>query len=227
MPLRRLFEIIGQYGGFFIVAILVIVGGAWGFIELTGEVRGGRTRQFDESIEHFVLNHPGPPWLLEVGRDVTALGGVAALTLVVAAVAGYLLLRRSYGAMTLVIVATCGGLALTSLLKFVVQRDRPTIIEYRSAVYTSSFPSGHSMLSAIVYLTLGSLLARLAKERVVKFYFLSVALLLTGLVGVSRVYMGVHWPTDVLAGWTAGLVWAALCWVVTRYLQRRGSVEHD
>jgi undecaprenyl-diphosphatase len=227
MPLRRLFEIIGQYGGFFIVAILLVVGGTWAFIELTGEVREGGTRQFDESIEHFVASHPGPLWLLEVGRDVTALGGVAVLSLVVIAVIGYLLLRAYYGALWLVLIATFGGLVLSSLLKFVIQRDRPTIVEHRSAIYTTSFPSGHSMLSAVVYLTLGSLLARLAKERVVKFYFLAVALVLTGLVGVSRVYMGVHWPTDVLAGWTAGLVWAALCWAVTRYLQRRGALERD
>ena len=227
MPMRRLFEIVGQYGGFFIVAILVVVGGTWTLVELTDKVRAGKTETFDEAIEHFVADHPGPPWLLEMGRDVTALGGVAVLALVVMAVVGYLFLRGAYGALWLVVVATSGGLALSSVLKYSVQRDRPTIVEHRSAIYTSSFPSRHSMLSAVVYLTLGSLLARLAKERIVKFYFLSIALLLTGLVGVSRVYMGVHWPTDVLAGWTAGLVWAALCWAVTRYLQRRGAVERD
>lgn len=227
MPLRRLLEIVGQYGGFFIVAIMLVVGGTWAFIELADKVRAGGTRRFDESVEYFVADHPGPVWLLEVGRDATALGGVTVLALFVMAVVGYLLLRGSYGAMCLVIVATTGGLALSSVLKFAIQRDRPTIVEHRSAIYTSSFPSGHSMLSAVVYLTLGSLLARLAKERLVKFYFLAVALLLTGIVGVSRVYMGVHWPTDVLAGWTAGLVWAALCWAVTRYLQRRGAVERD
>jgi undecaprenyl-diphosphatase len=225
--LRRLPESAGQYGGFFIVAILIVVAGTWAFAKLTDAVHAGGTENFDESIEHFVARHPGPPWLLEVGRDVTGLGGVAVLSLVVLAVAGYLLLRGSYGALWLLIIATAGGLALSSVLKHVIQRERPTIIAHRSAVYTSSFPSGHSMLSAVVYLTLGTLLARLAKERIVKFYFLMVALILTGLVGVSRVYMGVHWPTDVLAGWTAGLVWAALCWAATRYLQRRGAVERD
>ncbi|HSV14234.1 MAG TPA: phosphatase PAP2 family protein [Tepidisphaeraceae bacterium] len=227
MPLRRLLEIIGQYGGFFIVAILIVVAGAWAFIALTDAVREGDTGRFDLSIEHYVADHPGPAWLEEVGRDITALGGVAVIALVVLAVIGYLLLRGAYGAMWLVIIATGSGLLLSTALKLMVHRDRPAIIAHRSAVYTTSFPSGHSMLSAVVYLTLGALLARLAKERVIKFYFLAIALILTGLVGISRVYMGVHWPTDVLAGWTAGLAWAALCWAVTRYLQRRGAVERD
>ena len=210
MSLRRLLEIVGQYGGFFIVAILLIVGGTWAFVALTDAVREGGTQSFDESIEHFVAHHPGPPWLEEVGRDITALGGVAVLALVVCAVVGYLLLRGAYGAMWLVIIATGGGFLLSSVLKFVINRDRPAIIAHRSAVYTSSFPSGHSMLSAVVYLTLGSLLASLVKERRLKFYFMSVAMVLTGLVGVSRVFMGVHYPTDVLAGLCLALAWDAL-----------------
>src|SRR5436305_670993 len=140
MPLRRLLEFIGQYGGFFIVAILVVVAGIWGFIALTDEVREGDTQHFDLSIEHFVANHPGPAWLEEVGRDITALGGVAVIALVVTAVVGYLLLRRAYGAMWIVIIATFGGLALSSVLKMMVHRDRPTLIAHRSAVYTTSFP---------------------------------------------------------------------------------------
>jgi undecaprenyl-diphosphatase len=82
------------------------------------------------------------------------------------------------------------------------------------------------MLSAVVYLTLGTLLASFVEERRLKFYFLSVAMFLTFIVGVSRVFMGVHYPTDVLAGWSAGLAWALLCWMVSHWLQRRGAVEH-
>jgi len=216
-----------------LVAVLLIVGGTWGFIELADEVREGDTQRFDDWAVRAMRraddpSRPiGPHWLPEVGRDLTALGGVAVLSLTTAFVAGYLLIVRKYHAMWLVLAATLGGLLISTLLKHLIDRARPDLVPHLSHVYTSSFPSGHSMLSAVVYLTLGALLTRLASERRVKLYFLAAALLLTFLVGVSRVYMGVHYPTDVLAGWTAGLVWALLCWLVARYLQRRGAVEKD
>jgi undecaprenyl-diphosphatase len=161
----------------------------------------------------------------EAGRDLTALGGIAVLTLTVAAVLGFLWLRKMYGAAWLVLLATSGGLIASMALKHLFQRDRPSIVPHLSIVSSSSFPSGHSMLSAVVYLTLGALLARFVEQRRMKAYFLLVALALSFLVGVSRVYLGVHYPTDVLAGWSAGLAWALACWLVARYLQRRGAVE--
>jgi len=152
---------------------------------------------------------------------------VAVMTLVTLSVAGYLAMVRKHHAMWLVLVSSFGGLLISSLLKDIINRPRPQLVPHLSQVYTSSFPSGHSMMSAVVYLTLGSLLARLVPGRPVKVYCMFVAMALTFLVGVSRVYMGVHYPTDVLAGWTAGLVWALLVWLVARGLQRRGAVEKD
>ena len=81
------------------------------------------------------------------------------------------------------------------------------------------------MMSAVVYLTLGALVARLTPRRALRFYVLGVAVALTAMVGATRVYLGVHYPSDVLAGWCAGLVWASLCWLVERRLQRSGSIE--
>jgi undecaprenyl-diphosphatase len=169
----------------------------------------------------------GPAWLHEAGRDLTALGGVAVLTLITVAVAGFLWLRKMFGAMWLVLAATLGGLAVSSALKSAFERPRPDLVPHLSIVHSSSFPSGHSMLSATVYLTLGALLGRFVQPLRLKAYFLLVALILTFLVGVSRVYVGVHYPTDVLAGWSAGLAWALLCWLAARALQQRGAVEPE
>jgi undecaprenyl-diphosphatase len=223
-----------------LIVSFLIVGGVWAFVEIADDVMEGDTHHFDEWAVHALrMPNPdatperplpdvplGPKWLREVGRDITGLGGVAILFLVTFSVAGYLLMARKYHAMWLVLIATGGGLLASTVLKRIFDRPRPEVDHY-SFVYTSSFPSGHSMLSAVVYLTLGSLLARLVPKRHVKIYVICVALLVTFMVGLSRVYMGVHYPTDVLAGWTAGLVWAMLCWLVARYLQQRGAVEKD
>lgn len=221
------FNWVGGYSLMALFALLIIVVGTWGFIELADEVAEGETHVFDKTVMDYAGTHRGPRWLEEVGRDMTALGGVAVLSLVTLIVAGYLLSVRKFHAMWLVIIATFGGLLISSGLKWIVDRERPDVFEHRSHVYTQSFPSGHSMLSAVVYLTLGSLLTRLVPGYKQKLYVLAVALFLTFLVGISRVYMGVHWPTDVLAGWTAGLVWAIVCWLAARALQRRGTVEKD
>ena len=90
---------------------------------------------------------------------------------------------------------------------------------------TSSFPSGHSSLSAVIYLTLAVLLSRLLERRALRVYVIGVAALLTLTIGISRVALGVHYPSDVLAGWTLGFGWALLCWTGMGVLQRRGAVE--
>jgi undecaprenyl-diphosphatase len=233
--LKRNFSVVADWLGrhefVVLLAVLFIVVGTWGFISLADVVRKGQTQTFDDSVLLALrrsdnLAMPiGPDWMAEVGRDLTAVGGVTVLLLATLAVTGFLFLDGKYAAMGFVLAAVSSGLALSSLLKAWFARPRPVVVPHLSLVYTSSFPSGHSMMSAIVYLTMGALLARMVVRRPLKFYVLAVALLLTGLVGGSRVYMGVHYPTDVLAGWTAGLVWATLCWLVFRKLQRRGTVE--
>src|SRR5690606_19272307 len=119
------------------------------------------------------------------------------------------------------------GLLLSTLLKLGYDRPRPDLVPHEALVYTASFPSGHSMMAAVTYLTLAAILVRVHRSRVLKAYLLIVAALLTLLVGVSRVYLGVHWPTDVVAGWSAGAAWAALCWLLARWLQQRKVVEED
>lgn len=217
----------------FLLALALIVGGIWAFAELADEVLEGETQTFDEWAVRSMrrADDPatpiGPLWLHEMGRDMTALGGTAVLTLAALFVAAYFAFVRKYHALILLVAATVGALALSSILKWAFSRERPDVVPHLSIVHTSSFPSGHSMMASAVYLTLGVLLARLVPRRALKTYFIVVALILAGLVGLSRVYMGVHYPTDVLAGWTMGLVWALLCWVVAHYLQVHGTIERD
>jgi undecaprenyl-diphosphatase len=117
------------------------------------------------------------------------------------------------------------GTILSTILKLVFDRPRPDLVPHGMDVYTLSFPSSHAMMSALVYLTLGALLARTQKSVRLRIYLLVCAILLTFLIGVSRLYLGVHWPTDVLAGWAVGSCWALLSWLVARWLQRKGPVE--
>lgn len=213
-----------------LVALLIVVLGTWGFIHLADRVMAGSTENFDQRVVHsfryFVNNHVplDEPTIKQSFLDISALGGPTVLFMMAAAIVIFLLWDRRYNAMLLVLMATGGGVILAYLLKEAVGRPRPDV-ERLAVVTFSSFPSGHSMLSAIMYPTLGTLLARVVQRKRLKIYFMLVALTLSGLIGISRVYLGVHYPTDVLAGWAAGLAWAALCWTVTKYLQRRGAVE--
>ncbi len=217
----------------FLLGLLAVAAALFGFVELAGEVMEGETTGFDRAVL-LALRNPadlsdpiGPRWLEEVARDITALGSTAVLTLVTLAATGFLALSGRRGAALLVIGATGGGALLSSLLKLGFERPRPDLVPHAVAVYTASFPSGHAMLSAVTWLTLGALLMRIEPHRRVKGYVLAVAVLTTLLVGISRVYLGVHWPTDVLAGWCLGAAWALLCWLLALWLQRRGRVEAD
>jgi undecaprenyl-diphosphatase len=211
--------------------LLPVLLGAVGFILIAWAVSRGVTQEFDEALLRLPRDPAdpaktiGPAWLEEIGRDLTALGGIAGLCLLTVIVSGYLLITRKIHAFAFVLAATLGGLTLNGLLKERFDRPRPQVVPHKSQVMTSSFPSGHSLNSAVIYLTLGFLLASLVEKRRLKVYFLCVGLLLTLLVGVSRVYMGVHYPTDVLAGWCAGLAWACTCSLVARWLQQRRAVE--
>lgn len=201
------------------------------FVRLASEVFEGETRSFDTAVMMAMrtADNPadpiGPAWFEESVRDVTSLGSTAILVLASLAVIGFLALSGAHGAALLVFVSVSGGMLLVNLLKEVFQRVRPDIVPHAVQTFSGSFPSGHATLSAVTYLTLGALLARLQRHRLAKAYVLGFAITLTLLVGTSRVYLGVHWPTDVLAGWCLGSAWAIGCWTAALWLQRRGQVE--
>jgi undecaprenyl-diphosphatase len=210
----------------------LVVAGVWGFAVLADEVLEGDTQGFDRKLL-LAFRHSdtravlGPPAVQEAARDITALGGVAVLTLLTLIASGFLALDGKKHMALFVLGSVLGGLAASSLLKDLFHRARPDLVPYAAYFSGGSFPSGHSMMSAVTYLTLGALLARSQERKRFKAYFLLVAIFLTFSVGVTRVYLGVHWPTDVLAGWTAGAVWALLCWLVARKLQGRHTLERE
>ena len=213
-----------------LLALLAAAAGIWIFAEIADEVLEGDSRGLDTAVLEAMRDRStekpiGPAWLAEAALEITSLGSVAVLVFVVAAVLGYLAMHRLWGAFWLVLAASLGGQLLNMLLKQSFGRERPTVVPHLTGVQTLSFPSGHAMLSAIIYLTLGALLVRLEEQRRVKLYIVLVAVTLTMLIGLTRVYLGVHYPTDVLAGWVAGMVWAILCWLTAQWLQRRGKVE--
>jgi undecaprenyl-diphosphatase len=216
-----------------LVALLFIAGSIWAFLALGEEISEDGPLHLDRAILLLFRNPAdasdpiGPAWLESGMRDVTALGGTVVLSLMTAGVAGFLVLAGKRSAALFVVVSIIGAILLSFAIKAGFERPRPDLVPHGTPVYTASFPSGHATGAAATYLTLGALLARFQLRRWVKVYLLGLAITLTVLIGLSRIYLGVHWPTDVLAGWTLGSSWALFCWVVARWLQRRGKVEGE
>jgi undecaprenyl-diphosphatase len=214
-------------GGIAILFLLVV------FIKLASEVLEGETQSFDKKIL-LALRNPadlsrpiGPAWMMSAALDITALGSATVLGLTVVGVAGFLLLQGLWRRALFVTLASSGAWFINGALKQLFQRPRPDVVPHLRDVMTMSFPSGHALQSAVVYLTLGALLMHIAERRVTKLYCMSVAMLATALVGASRVYLGVHYPTDVLAGWLIGLSWALLCWMIERSLERQVGLKRE
>jgi undecaprenyl-diphosphatase len=201
--------------------------------KLAGEVLEGDTLEFDKRLLQALrkADNPsqpiGPPWLELAAFDVTAIGGPTILGLTVFAVVGFLVLQGLYRNALFVFLASAGGWLLNDLLKEFFARPRPTVVPHLRQVMSLSFPSGHALTSAAVFLTLGALLMRVAERRLVKFYCMFVAMLTTLLVGITRVYLGVHYPTDVLAGWLIGLSWALFCWLLERAIERTAGLKRE
>lgn len=212
-----------------LATVIAIAGCLYGFVEMAEVARDTQAHGFDTAIL-LAFREPGnpsdpigPAWVEEAVRDLTALGSGSVLVFITAVTIGYLLLTSRRAAALFVLVSVAGGQVLSSVLKLGIDRPRPELVPHLAEVFTMSFPSGHAMLSAVTYLTLGALAARVAPSRATSIYLLSIAVLATFVVGASRVYLGVHWPSDVLAGWCAGASWAMLCWLVSQWLLRRSN----
>jgi undecaprenyl-diphosphatase len=208
--------------------ILVLV-----FLKLTSAVMEGETLAFDRAIVQGFrkaddASRPiGPAWIEGALLDITALGGPTVITLAVLAVVGFLLLQARYHSAIAIVLTAASGEILNAALKSAFMRPRPEVVPHLRTVFDTSFPSGHAMQSAIIYLTLGAMLMRLSERRLTKIYCCTVAMLATFLVGLSRVYLGVHYPTDVLAGWIVGLFWASVCWLVAQHYEVRAGLKAE
>jgi undecaprenyl-diphosphatase len=213
-----------------IVAAAAFVSAAGVFLALANGAPGGDYLPVEMKIMEAMRRggEPlGPAGTAALVRDITALGSAVVLILLILLILGFLLMSGRLRVAGLLAVATAGGQALNLGLKNSFARARPDSVLHLVEETSTSFPSGHTMASSIFYLTTGALLARTAARRREKTYFVGAALLITFMIGFSRVYLGVHYPTDVLAGWSAGLAWALACWFVADWLGRRGKLRAE
>lgn len=214
--------------------LIFFLGSAMGFLGLFwlgSEVLEGDTFALDKTIIRGLRTAQdaglpiGPRWLTSSLVDVTALGGGTVLTLITLMAVGFLIASRKTSTALFVAAAVASGALVSSELKGFFIRPRPQLVPHLVEVSSTSFPSGHAMNSAMVYLTLAALLARSQERASVRIYLLGIAIMLTLAVGMSRVYLGVHWPSDVIAGWCIGAIWAVLCSIIGKLLQTKRKIE--
>ena len=207
----------------------ILAFGIYIFLTVADEVAEGEIRQFDE---HFLLLFRddadpsrvlGPAWLQETMVEFTALGGYPVIILTLLAVMGLLLILRRFGPALFIFFSVWFGWLISHVLKQFYDRPRPDLVDHLDTVHTASFPSGHAMMSTVIYLTLAALVVRFFDDIRVRIYVICVAVFISGLVGVSRIYLGVHWPSDVIAGWALGAAWASFSWLVVTLLQSWGG----
>jgi len=202
------------------VAGLFALGGlAWTFMSVAEEVSEGETQSIDrailEALRQPVSPHEpiGPHWLTAAAADLTALGSIPVLAVVVLTVCGLFVSVKKPRQAMILLAASISAIGWSQGLKAIFDRQRPDTVFHVVEVVNASFPSGHAMLSASVYLTLAALAARFTEARRTKVFVVAAGLAVTLIVGITRVFLGVHWPTDVLAGWCVGAAWALVWWL--------------
>jgi undecaprenyl-diphosphatase len=209
---------IGRHANSFYTALgIYLVAGAgiaiactWVFVTLASNVQSGATQAFDDAVMRWMGEHR-IAWIERSLLEITALGTGLVVMMIVIIAALFLTATQHRFSAFLLLVASAGGLILNTILKSSFDRPRPQIFEWLTNPSGSSFPSGHAMGSAIVYFTVAYLIARLEKRRWMRAVTIMVSLLLVLLISVSRLYLGVHYPSDVIAGMIIGLAWAGFC----------------
>ena len=210
---------LGGLGIFLVAGAILAAIGTWIFGELAEIVMAGATQKFDESVLRWMGAHHTK--LLDGAMlEITALG-TGTVVLMIVCISGLVLwlTRHRYSAL-LLLVATFGGLALNLILKLFFNRPRPHVIVWGTNAVSSSFPSGHAMSATIVYSTVAYLAARLFTHAWQRWLIMLVAAVVIVMISASRLYLGVHYPSDVLAGAIIGLSWAAFCMATLEAIQR-------
>jgi undecaprenyl-diphosphatase len=212
------------------LAVVVACGLAlWGLIRLGSEMREGETLDFDRDLM-MALRAPGQPhapigpsWLPDAMRDVTALGSTALITLATLTAAAALLYRRRWGRALVLLLVVVLANASDDLLKVFYNRARPDFAVAGLYIRSQSFPSGHSTASAALWLTLATIASSFEARTDAKVFWFVTAVLAILAVGFSRVYLGAHWATDVVAGWILGAMWALIGWAAWKWLSPRSA----
>ena len=211
--------------GFFLVAgSLIAITGTYAFAKLAELVREGYTQGFDEAVLRWMERHQ-TPWLEALMVEVTMLGTWIVVLSIVGIAALFLWLTRHKYSAALLLVATAGGIGLNNILKIGFSRPRPQVFEWGDHVSTSSFPSGHAMSSTVVFITVAYLAGRLQKTKRARLATLAIAALIVATICFSRMYLGVHYPSDVTAGVIIGLSWSAFCMATLEAIQRFAKRE--
>jgi len=186
----------------FIIALLATVA----FILFSQIVLGGWTQAGDDAVLQWFARHRSP-LLDSFMREVTALGSIGILAIVASIASVFLWLTHHRWSVLILLAGIIGGWTANSILKIWFERPRPTIVPPLAEVGSLSFPSGHAMTSMIVYGSIAYLLTRFEPTRNIRRATVVATLLLIVLIGISRVYLGVHYPSDVVGGYIAGLAW--------------------
>jgi len=216
---------VAALGALFIIALGVVV-----FMELADDMAETDGMAFDQAILIWLQPVPGQPrgpwWLQEAAADLTSLGGISVLTLFALIVFVFLLIQRKWLSATLLTVGLTGGVALSEGLKALFERERPPLAYQAVETLNASFPSGHALLSTVFYLSLGVMLTRAFPRRRLKAFIVGAAILIAVLIGLTRIYLGAHWASDVMAGWSAGAAWAMILWLFAYAVERRQALHH-
>ncbi len=215
-------SLIGALGIFLVGGIIVAAIGTFLFAELAEHVMTGSTQAFDEAALRWIKDYHSPG-LDEAMLEITALGTGTVVIMIVCVSGLFLSLTHHKYSALLLLVATVGGMLLDTVLKLRFDRPRPHVFTWGTQAAMSSFPSGHAMSATIVYSTVAYLAARLQKRLWARWATMLLAAVIIVMIAMSRIYLGVHYPSDVLAGAIVGLSWAAFCMATLETIQRFGQ----